>query len=112
MKKLILIIIVAFSINTLFVSCKENKETHKDEHNSKSEHASEKADIALNDLYQCPMNCEDGKTYDEEGTCPVCAMELKKVEGKHQHDDGEPNEDEGKEHDDDSEHKEGTGEQN
>ena len=108
MKKLILIMIVALSVNTLFVACKDNKEAHNEEHNSKSEHASEKADLALNNLYQCPMNCEDGKTYDEAGHCPVCAMDLKKVEGEHQHKDGEIHDDhneeeeeEGNEHNND-----------
>ncbi|MDP6922686.1 MAG: heavy metal-binding domain-containing protein, partial [Lutibacter sp.] len=27
--------------------------------------------------YQCPMDCEEGKTYDEAGSCPVCKMDLK-----------------------------------
>lgn len=26
------------------------------------------------------MDCEEGKTYEEEGSCPVCKMDLKKVE--------------------------------
>jgi len=26
--------------------------------------------------YACPMDCEDGKTYAEAGTCPVCKMDL------------------------------------
>jgi Heavy metal binding domain len=26
--------------------------------------------------YICPMNCEDGKTYDKPGSCPVCHMDL------------------------------------
>lgn len=30
--------------------------------------------------YHCPMDCEDGKTYSEEGTCPVCGMDLVVVE--------------------------------
>lgn len=30
--------------------------------------------------YQCPMDCEDGKTYEKEGSCPVCGMEIKPVE--------------------------------
>ena len=30
--------------------------------------------------YQCPMDCEVGKTYDKAGICPVCEMELKVVE--------------------------------
>ena len=31
-------------------------------------------------VYHCPMDCEDGKTYDEPGQCPVCEMDLE--EGK------------------------------
>ncbi len=27
-------------------------------------------------LYQCPMDCEDGKSYTEAGQCPVCKMDL------------------------------------
>jgi hypothetical protein len=27
-------------------------------------------------IYQCPMDCESGKTYDKPGKCPVCEMEL------------------------------------
>ena len=30
--------------------------------------------------YQCPMKCEGDKTYKEEGSCPLCKMDLKKVE--------------------------------
>ena len=26
--------------------------------------------------YICPMNCEDGKTYDKPASCPVCHMDL------------------------------------
>lgn len=29
--------------------------------------------------YKCPMDCEDGKTYNEEGSCPVCKMDLKAI---------------------------------
>ena len=32
--------------------------------------------------YQCPMNCEDGKTYEEASSCPVCIMDLKAVNSK------------------------------
>jgi uncharacterized paraquat-inducible protein A len=31
-------------------------------------------------LYQCPMDCEKGKTYDKPGQCPVCNMDLVKKE--------------------------------
>jgi len=27
-------------------------------------------------VYHCPMECEGDKTYSEEGTCPVCGMDL------------------------------------
>lgn len=26
--------------------------------------------------YQCPMNCEGSKTYNQPGECPVCNMQL------------------------------------
>ena len=29
-------------------------------------------------VYQCPMDCENGKTYKQPGTCPVCGMDLEK----------------------------------
>lgn len=31
-------------------------------------------------LYQCPMDCEHGKTYTEKVACPVCGMDLEKAE--------------------------------
>lgn len=42
--------------------------------------------------YQCPMKCEGDTFYEEEGSCPKCKMDLKKVdkeskekEENHQH---------------------------
>lgn len=29
-----------------------------------------------NGVFYCPMNCEDEKTYDKAGNCPVCGMDL------------------------------------
>ena len=29
--------------------------------------------------YQCPMNCEGNRTYNQPGECPVCNMQLVKV---------------------------------
>lgn len=31
-------------------------------------------------VYSCPMNCEDSKTYEQPGKCPVCHMKLKEKE--------------------------------
>lgn len=30
-------------------------------------------------MYQCPMDCEKGKLYDQPGSCPVCKMDLTAV---------------------------------
>ncbi|RDY61268.1 hypothetical protein DX873_03620 [Flagellimonas nanhaiensis] len=47
------------------VSCKEQKKEATDE-------------LAKVE-YQCPMDCEDGKVYESEGTCPICKMDLAAV---------------------------------
>ncbi len=31
-------------------------------------------------VYQCPMQCEGSKTYNETGSCPICKMELQPIE--------------------------------
>lgn len=36
-------------------------------HKSKDQHEAK---------YQCPMNCEGNKTYNQPGECPVCNMQL------------------------------------
>lgn len=68
-------------MSIVVVSCKESKEKE-----SESSQAAEKAEMAMNDVFQCPMDCEEGKTYDEEGSCPVCKMDLKKVEKEKEQD--------------------------
>lgn len=80
MKKSILLIAFCLSISAVFISCKEEKKETSTETEMNENLAADKADIAMNDAYQCPMDCEHGKTYDEEGKCPVCKMGLKKVE--------------------------------
>lgn len=97
MKKSILII--AFAIATFStVSCnkKENTEatTGHEGHNHKEGEAQKLA-------YECPMDCEKGKTYDEKGTCPVCKMEL--IEAKAESHEGHDHETENHEGHDHSE---------
>jgi hypothetical protein len=80
MKKSILVVAAIFSIAVMFTSCKETKkeeakeevkeEMHKD-------HDQDKEAEMAHDAYQCPMDCEKGKTYEKEGSCPVCKMDLK-----------------------------------
>jgi len=69
------------------VSCKETDKKMDADADTEmhQEHAADEADMAMNVEYQCPMDCENGKTYDQPGTCPVCAMDLKKVEKKGDH---------------------------
>ncbi|PTM09036.1 MAG: hypothetical protein DA407_06670 [Bacteroidetes bacterium] len=106
MKKLILMLCVCFSV--AIVSCKETDKKMDADANSEmhEEHAADQADMAMNAEYQCPMDCEEGKTYDSPGTCPVCAMDLKKVEkeGEHTHNDGETHQDHEDDHDSNEDH--------
>ena len=48
---------------------------------SKTNNKSEK-EVAT---YQCPMQCEGDKVYHEEGSCPVCNMDIKLVETEINH---------------------------
>jgi transcription initiation factor IIE alpha subunit len=60
----------------LFASCGNNS-------NEKSnDNATEQTENAM---YQCPMKCEGDKMYDKPGQCPVCNMDLVKVEGAHEY---------------------------
>ena len=59
--------VLALCILVAFTACKDKKSETKEESAS---------EVVAEARYQCPMNCEDGKTYDHAGTCPVCKMEL------------------------------------
>lgn len=60
--------LVAVSLLTFgFLSCTSSSEGNKTEQNE------EKV------LYQCPMDCEKGRTYDKPGQCPVCGMDIEKI---------------------------------
>jgi uncharacterized paraquat-inducible protein A len=75
MKKGILILVVIFTLGLLGTSCKTPE---------KKEHDKEYVQ-AEKEVYQCPMKCEEEKTYEKEGKCPVCKMDLrKKVDEKHE----------------------------
>ena len=86
MKKLLVYALLVCCMSIVVISCKESKEKE-----SGSSLAAEEAELAMNDVFQCPMDCEEGKTYDEEGSCPVCKMDLKKVE--HEEEDHSENDD-------------------
>lgn len=70
MKRTALIFAIAFSLlSSITTGCDHSSDTTKSKQNKDSI------------LYQCPMDCESGKTYDKAGHCPVCEMDLEpKVE--------------------------------
>ncbi|MBK9292493.1 MAG: hypothetical protein IPM52_12845 [Bacteroidetes bacterium] len=60
----------------LFASCgnSSNEQTNED--------STEQVETAV---YQCPMKCEGDKMYKEEGTCPICKMDLELVTEEEDH---------------------------
>jgi len=60
-----------------FASCGSN--------NSESKNDKATTEQTGNAKYQCPMKCEGDKTYDKPAQCPVCNMDLKKLEDTHEH---------------------------
>ena len=80
-----------FLLMTGFVltSCSNNKKENVESKQAieQKEHSHDKGveaedhgyEMAMS-AYQCPMKCEGDKTYDEEGACPECKMDLKKIE--------------------------------
>lgn len=85
MKKVFLLLVAVFSFAIVVTSCKETKkdseksemhENHDANHKEGEDHKMAEA------TYACPMDCEDGKTYAEAGSCPECKMDLK-LKSKH-----------------------------
>ena len=95
MKKILVLIVIVCSVSLFFSSCKEKKhEEHSTEVHDEREHDTE---MAVNTEFQCPMDCEKGKTYEKKGSCPVCKMDLKEAKKEEGHEEGEENHDKGKE---------------
>ncbi len=46
------------------------------EHNHKPHDKAQKTKEKGNGIFYCPMHCEDQKTYEKAGSCPVCGMDL------------------------------------
>ena len=53
---------------------------HNDSSNSEEAEVVDHGYEMAMSAYQCPMKCEGDRTYEEEGACPKCKMDLKKVE--------------------------------
>lgn len=74
MKKIILVFVMIVVVGFTFTSCKNDK---KEEPKTEEVKVEENKKLASNEVYQCEMNCEKGKSYTEAGKCPVCNMDLK-----------------------------------
>lgn len=84
MKKIILVLTICLGVSFVLTSCKKEKkeEIITEELDLITEDTEvikelETKEMASNTLYQCPMDCEKGKSYIKEGSCPVCKMNLK-----------------------------------
>src|SRR5210317_698449 len=88
-------------------SCRgEDKKSQESVNESVEETVEESVDegttdmnFEVDDSYKCPMDCEEGKEYQEEGNCPVCGMQLKHVDVEaHDDSDGRGQDEENHEH--------------
>ena len=78
MKTKILTAAILLSSVMFFASC-----GNKTSESNKATHTNEQA---TNVKYHCPMRCEGDKMYDEPGQCPVCNMNLEKMDSTtHEH---------------------------
>ena len=99
MRKLVLIMAFAIAIGAMFTSCKSENKENKEEDTEIVKEVDQEVKEEMNNkliagLYQCPMDCEDGKVYEVPGTCPVCKMnlKLKETEGEEENHDGHDHE--------------------
>jgi len=66
MKKLQISRLIFIAVISTFIACNSS---------SKETKAEQSVGMAK---YQCPMDCENGKTYEQPGKCAVCEMDLEK----------------------------------
>lgn len=72
-------IITAITVIT-FIGCGSGHEHH--DHSNTNEAVTQDTTAHhkhAHAKYQCPMDCENGKTYNEPGKCPVCEMDMEEV---------------------------------
>lgn len=112
MKYIFFLLTICVSFCLIGTSCKNKDHKHSEETHMHEDAVDEKKEKVMTSKahYQCPMNCEEGKSYVTQGSCPVCKMNLKskeidkdsdtihdqdKVE-HHEHDEGQHDDKEGR----------------
>jgi hypothetical protein len=84
MKIKILAATLLIASGMFFASCGNNTSESKNETSTTEQ--------ATNVKYHCPMRCEGDKMYDKPGQCPVCNMNLEKMDSTtHEHQGHEQN---------------------
>lgn len=80
MKKITFVLVAIFSIAVITISCNKTakKESGKEEVKIEKQEMDNQDEMA-SVVYQCPMDCEHGKTYEKEGNCPVCKMKMRSI---------------------------------
>lgn len=76
MKTNIKVLILLAGILPIMIAC------NNDKNSSGKEDSTTAAKDDHKHAYRCPMNCENGKTYEKEGKCPVCGMQLEHYDGE------------------------------
>ena len=89
MRNVLIGLFLLFAIGIISSACNDGKKVERDtqlvpiEEKGAHDHKNEVHDygyeVAMS-AYQCPMKCEGDKTYDKEGLCPSCKMDLKEIE--------------------------------
>jgi len=71
------LIAVAYFIMITITACSSNN----DKPSTANQPADSTSSVQNKEMatYHCPMDCEKGKTYDKPGQCPVCNMDLEKI---------------------------------
>ena len=72
MKKITIIFAALLMMTAITTSCSGSEKENTEQTNESG-------------TYQCPMKCEGDKTYSQPGQCPVCNMDLEKVEDHSAH---------------------------
>ena len=90
MRKLVIMLAFVIATGTMFTACKSDQKEGQDAEKEMVTGNDAKVKEEMNDkliagLYQCPMDCENGKTYEEPGKCPECKMDLKLKEDGDDH---------------------------
>lgn len=92
MKNRIIVLISALIVflgSTCFIGCSGESSQENEKPEANKIESVELEEHQQHAKYACPMDCENGKMYDQTGSCPVCKMNLEPAAVKAKDSDGE-----------------------